>query len=176
MGRIAIESLHQYKAAQKANNTEVANQALKDLEANFKYFGYGYFDDPWDTVPNISVAFYSFHTMVGLGMFFILLFGLALIYVYKDMTDRRKWFLRLAIWSIPLAYVASQSGWVVAEMGRQPWVIQDLMPTLTAVSNIDDTTVKITFFLFFAVFTALLIAEIKIMLKQISIGPKEGGH
>eukprot|EP01029_Cantina_marsupialis_P008920 TRINITY_DN2091_c0_g1_i1.p2 TRINITY_DN2091_c0_g1~~TRINITY_DN2091_c0_g1_i1.p2 ORF type:complete len:518 (+),score=60.68 TRINITY_DN2091_c0_g1_i1:4946-6499(+) len=176
MGRKAIAALKTYKEAKKSGNTALAQQALKDLEANFKYFGYGYFNDPYDTVPPISISFYSFHIMVGLGMWFLLLFTLALLFVYKESILEKKWFLRAAIWSIPLAYVASQCGWIVAEMGRQPWVIQDLMPTLTAVSNIDSTSVKITFFLFLIVFTGLLIAEIKIMLKQIKMGPNHGGH
>ena len=83
--------------------------------------------------------------------------------------------LWLSLWTIPLAYIASQAGWVVAEVGRQPWVIQDLLPTVAAVSMIDATSVQITFALFAAIFTALLIAEIMIMMKQIRIGPKNGG-
>jgi cytochrome d ubiquinol oxidase subunit I len=176
IGRKAIAALKTYKEAKKQGNVELAQQSQKELEANFKYFGYGYFNDPYDTVPPISISFYSFHIMVGLGMWFLLLFTLALLFVYKEKIVERKWFLRAAIWSIPMAYVASQCGWIVAEMGRQPWVIQDLMPTLTAVSNIDTTSVQITFFLFLTVFTGLLIAEIKIMLKQIKIGPNHGGH
>jgi cytochrome d ubiquinol oxidase subunit I len=175
MGRKAMSALKNYKLAKKEANTELAAQSLRDLDANFKYFGYGYFDDPYQTVPPISMSFYSFHIMVGLGMYFILLFILSLLFVYKESILSKKWFLRLAIWSIPLAYVASECGWIVAEMGRQPWVIQDLMPTMAAVSNIDSMSVKITFFLFLVVFTGLLIAEVKIMLKQIKIGPNHGG-
>ncbi|NOU58732.1 cytochrome ubiquinol oxidase subunit I [Marinifilum caeruleilacunae] len=176
MGQKAILALKNYKLAQKEEDTELAQSSLAVLNENFKYFGYGYFNDPYDVVPPISITFYSFHIMVGLGMWFLLLFVLALLFVFKETIVNRKWFLRAAIWSIPLAYIASQSGWIVAEMGRQPWVIQDLMPTLRAVSNIDTTSVKITFFLFLIVFTGLLIAEIKIMLKQIKIGPNHGGH
>ena len=72
-----------------------------------------------------------------------------------------------------MAYVAQEAGWIVAEVGRQPWVIQDLMPTIAAVSKIDSSNVIITFFLFLAVFTALLIAEIKILLGQIKKGPEQ---
>ncbi|RKE03615.1 cytochrome ubiquinol oxidase subunit I [Marinifilum flexuosum] len=176
MGRKAIHALKTYKKAQKDKDVNLAQTSLDELNENFKYFGYGYFDDPYNTVPPISITFYSFHIMVGLGMWFLLLFTLALLFVYKESIVSNKWFLRAAIWSIPLAYVASQSGWIVAEMGRQPWVIQDLMPTLTAVSNIDITSVQITFFLFLTIFTGLLIAEIKIMLKQIKLGPNHGGH
>jgi cytochrome d ubiquinol oxidase subunit I len=77
---------------------------------------------------------------------------------------------------IPLAFLAGQMGWTVAEMGRQPWVIQDIMPTMVAVSRINAGAVKLTFVLFALIFTGLLIAEIGIMLKQIKLGPKEGGE
>jgi cytochrome d ubiquinol oxidase subunit I len=76
---------------------------------------------------------------------------------------------------IPLVYIASQAGWIVAELGRQPWVIQDILPTMAAVSRIDASAVQVTFFLFAIIFTALLIAELKIMFRQIKLGPKDGG-
>ena len=114
--------------------------------------------------------------MVALGFYFMLFFALALLFIYKDQIEPKKWFLRLSVLTIPLAYIASMSGWIVAEVGRQPWTIQDLLPTVAAVSQIDASAVQITFVLFVIVFTALLIAEIKIMTKQIHIGPKEGGH
>ncbi|MDM8158970.1 cytochrome ubiquinol oxidase subunit I [Labilibaculum sp. K2S] len=176
MGRKAIAALKAYKAAKKTDDTVGAKEAEKELKANFKYFGYGYFSDPYEVVPPVSISFYSFHIMVGLGMYFILLFVLSLVYIYKGSVGNKKWFLRMAIWSIPLAYLASECGWILAEMGRQPWVIQDLMPTMAAVSSIDSMSVIITFFLFLVVFTGLLIAEIKIMLKQIKIGPNHGGN
>ncbi len=96
------------------------------------------------------------------------------IFVYRDTIERRRGWLRLAIWSIALAYLASESGWIVAEMGRQPWVIQDLMPTFAAVSQIDAGMVQVTFWLFAAIFTILAIAEVRIMTRQIKLGPKEG--
>lgn len=80
--------------------------------------------------------------------------------------------MRLAIIAIPLAYIASQAGWIVAEVGRQPWVVQDLMPTMAAVTRISAGSVQTTFWLFAVLFTVLLIAEMKIMFRQIKIGPK----
>ncbi|MGM0505219.1 MAG: cytochrome ubiquinol oxidase subunit I, partial [Bacteroidota bacterium] len=127
-------------------------------------------------IPNVPLTFYSFHIMVALGFYFVLLFMVVLFLIYKNKLETKKWLLRLAIFTIPLAYIASMSGWIVAEVGRQPWTIQDLLPTVAAVSNIDASAVQITFWLFTFIFTALLIAEIKIMTKQIKIGPKEGGH
>ena len=95
-----------------------------------------------------------------------------LFFVYrKELYDRRWWF-RVMMWSVPLAYLASVSGWIVAEVGRQPWTIQDLLPVSASVSDIAPGPVKATFFIFLALFTVLLIAELMIMFRQIKIGPK----
>jgi len=78
--------------------------------------------------------------------------------------------LWICVFSIPLGLVAIEAGWIVAEVGRQPWVVQDLMTVGVGATNLSSTNVKISFILFAVLFTALLIAEIKIMLKQIKIG------
>jgi cytochrome bd ubiquinol oxidase subunit I len=177
-GKVAIAKLKEFKEAKKSGNSALS-ESLKnelvseDFQSNyFKYFGYGYFTDTNDLIPNVPLTFYSFHIMVGLGFFFILLFILSLIYVWKGTFEKKKWFMILAIISIPLAYVASQAGWIVAEVGRQPWVVQDLMPTISAVTKISAGSVQLTFWLFAVLFTVLLIAEFRIMLRQIKIGPK----
>jgi cytochrome d ubiquinol oxidase subunit I len=166
-GRLAIAALKDYKSAKKTGDSVKAGVALTDLNTNFPYFGYGYLQSPSDAIPPIKLTFYSFRIMVFLGLWFVLLFILSLVFVHRDKTDRRKWFLYFAIWSIPLAYLATQLGWIVAEMGRQPWVIQDLMPTMAAVSHLDIGAVQLTFVLFAVTFTVLLIADIKIMVTQI---------
>ncbi len=152
------------------------------LDNYFKYFGYGtYYSENEEElkknvlqlIPNIPLSFYAFHTMVGLGFLFLIIFIVHLFLVLRNKLDGKKWLYMLSIAAIPLAYLASQAGWIVAEVGRQPWVIQDLMPTLTAVTKIDSSAVKVTFFLFTVVFTALLIAELKIMFTQIKKGPSE---
>ena len=86
---------------------------------------------------------------------------------------KQKFILWIVVLSIPLPYIASQAGWILAEVGRQPWVIQDYLPTVAAVSQISASSVQITFWLFAILFTVLLIAEIKIMIKQIKLGPKD---
>jgi cytochrome d ubiquinol oxidase subunit I len=144
-----------------------------DFKENyFRYFGYGFLDNPDSVIPNVPLAFYSFHTMVALGFYFLLLMGLFLFNLFRNNLENKKFLLRLAVFSIPLAYLASQAGWLVAELGRQPWVIQDLLPTVAAVSHINTTSVQITFWLFAVLFTALLIAELSIMFKQIKSGSK----
>ncbi len=181
-GTIARDALSNYKLAKKENNTILADSLRSNLENKawmdtyFKYFGFSYFDNPHDIIPSVPISFYSFHIMVLLGGHFGVLFIVMLFFSLKNKLEKKRWLLWVALWTMPLAYLASESGWIIAEMGRQPWVIQDLMPTMTAISNIDSTSVMITFGLFFVVFTALLIAEIKIMLKQVKIGPNEGGH
>jgi cytochrome d ubiquinol oxidase subunit I len=175
-GKNAIAALSDYKKAKDEGNELLKESSLKVFRENFKYFGYGFLNDPKSIIPNVPITFYSFHIMVGLGFYFVLLFVAMLLLIFQGKLEEKRWLLRLAIFTIPLAYIASMSGWIVAEVGRQPWTIQDLLPTVASVSHIDASAVQITFFLFTAIFTALLIAEIKIMVKQIKIGPKEGGH
>ena len=175
-GKIAIQALRDYNTAKKAKDYDKAKESLSVLNANYNYFGYGYLTDAKQIVPPVKLTFYSFRVMVVLGFWFVVLFVLVLIFLFRNRLANKRWFFRVAIISIPLAYLASQLGWAVTEVGRQPWVIQDLMPAITAVSHINVGSVKITFALFAIIFTILLIAEIKIMLKQIKTGPKDGGN
>jgi cytochrome d ubiquinol oxidase subunit I len=172
-GKKALAALAAFKEAKKQGNDSVMQTSRTELEANFEYFGYGFIDKPEDIIPNIPLTFYSFHIMVALSVWFMIVFILSLFFVFKDNLLDKKWFLRLAFITFPLAFVAQQCGWIVAEVGRQPWVIQDIMPTMAAVSKISTGTVQTTFFLFLIVFTGLLIAEIGIMRKAIKTGPKE---
>jgi cytochrome d ubiquinol oxidase subunit I len=73
---------------------------------------------------------------------------------------------------VPLAYIASESGWLVAEFGRQPWTIQGMLPTWAAISNLNAGSVMLTFILFLVLFTTMLAVEIAILLKQIKKGPE----
>lgn len=175
-GKIALEALKEYKAAKEAGDMARADSARAELEANFSSFGYGFLKDEHEAIPPIKLTFYAFRIMVGLGFWFVLLFAVSLWLTLKKRIENKKWLYHCAIWSIPLVYLAAEMGWVVAEVGRQPWIIQDLMPTSAAVSKLTTGTVQLTFVLFAVTFTILLIAEIKIMLKQIKKGPKEGGN
>jgi len=187
-GKIAIAALKVYKEARKAenisqnkesktaNNSIVADSARKVFESNYKYFGYGYLNSPESILPNVPMTFYSFHIMVGLGFYFIILFVVLLFFLINSRITSRRFWLRLCIWSFPLAFISSISGWIVTEVGRQPWAIQDLLPTAVATSNLNTSDVQITFFMFAVLFTILLIAEIRIMLSQIKKGMKGESH
>lgn len=175
MGKTAISALKAFQDALNEKNDNLAAVNLKIFKKNYQYLGYGYFKDPYKLIPDVPLVFYSFHVMVGLGFLFVVLFILGLVYTLKDNLHTKRWFLYIALWTIPFAWLASEAGWLVNEVGRQPWVIQNLMPTTTAVSNINSGSVIITFFLFGTLFTVLLIAEIKIMLNQIK-KLKDGGQ
>ncbi|MDR0810822.1 MAG: cytochrome ubiquinol oxidase subunit I [Paludibacter sp.] len=153
---------------------KVCPKSLKTtFDENSKYFGYSYIETPENLIPNVPLVFYSFHIMVYLGGLFLLLFVLALWFLRKDKIVKMKWFHWVSILCIPLAYLCSQLGWVVAEVGRQPWAIQEILPVNAAVSKLSTGAVQVTFFLFLALFTALLVAELTIMFKQIKKGPEK---
>ena len=182
-GRVAIAEMPRYREALVAGDTTTTDEVRcrfnpateagqEFLREYFAYFGYGHIDSPQQLIPNVPILFYSFRVMVGAGSFFILLLGVVWWLNRKDRLADKRWLLRVAVWSIPLAYLASQAGWIVTEIGRQPWAIQDLMPVGVAASKIPSGSVSVTFFLFLALFTALLVAELSIMFRQIKIGPK----
>ncbi len=183
-GRQAIYALMTYRNAKKTGDSATINSNLKTLEENMPYFGYGYVKSADQLVPFIPVCFWSFRVMVGMGCLFILFFALVLAIVHQDKLKgigrlwknrplrEHKYLLIAAIVLVPLGYVASEAGWMVAEMGRQPWTIQDMLPTWAAVSDLKAGSVALTFFLFLILFTTMLAVEINILLKQIKKGPE----
>ena len=197
-GKKAIAALAAYRKAKTAGNQQEADAQFAVLKDNMQYFGYGYIRDKSELVPFIPINFWAFRIMVGAGCLFILFFALILILAYKipyvsiitrrllasigllpeteadgyDITGLPAWHYWLAIALIPLAYIASESGWLVAEFGRQPWTIQDMLPTWAAVSDLHSSSVMITFILFLVLFTTMLAVEINILLKQIKKGPE----
>lgn len=171
-GQTAIKALAEYRKAKKEKDEVTASQHKALLDENFAYFGYGYIKDPTELVPHIGLTFYSFRIMVILGGYFILFFTIALIWSKKNKLADSRWLQWVGLWSIPLGYIAGQAGWVVAEVGRQPWAIQDILPTSASISKLATSSVQITFFLFLILFTVLLIAEIGIMVKAIKKGPE----
>ena len=199
-GKQAIAALAAYrKAKAEGADEETINAQLSILNANMQYFGYGYIKDKEDVVPPIAVNFWAFRIMVGLGCVFILYFIVLLLMVYdvpflsiftrrllatigllpetaadaKGITGLPDWHYWAAILLVPLAYIASECGWLVTEFGRQPWTIQDMLPTWASVSDLNASSVALTFFLFLALFSTMLAVEINILLKQIKKGPEK---
>ncbi len=169
-GKQAQNALRLYNEALRANDSLAMGLALDALDQDYQYFGYGYYNNPADLVPPVATIFYAFRMMVMAGGY-LLLFLLLMVYlVYRrpKAAIERKWVGWLGVISIPIVWICSQAGWVVAEVGRQPWVIQDLMPTRAGVSDISEGSVQLTFWIFAALFTAMLIAEISIMVRYVA--------
>lgn len=171
-GKLAQEAVAKFQVAKQSNDALALEEINKTLDENFKYFGYGYLDSPQEAVPNVPLTFYTFHFMVTIGGYLLLFMALVVFFEYRkkltDMTRWAKWWHYLAILTVPLTYLCSASGWIVAEVGRQPWTIQDLMPNKVAISDLSAGYVQTTFWIFAVVFTALLIADVSIICKQIA--------
>lgn len=175
-GKMAIDALATYNKAKEAGDDDGKEVARKQLMDNFEHFGYGYLEKPQDIVPNVPITFYAFRIMVFLGVYFIFLFLLTIFLEKRAIIGKSRWFHYMAIISIPLVYICSQAGWVVAEVGRQPWTVQNLLPVRASVSGIASSSVLTTIILFFVLFSVLLIAELSIMFKIIKKGPGAYGH
>jgi cytochrome bd ubiquinol oxidase subunit I len=124
----------------------------------------------WDTVPNVPVLFWSFRIMVGLGVFFIALFGWAFYLASRRKLENRL-FLRVALWSMPLPWIAAELGWIVAEYGRQPWAIDGVLPTFLGVSSTNSTQVIASLAGFVVLYTGLAVVDVMLMLRTVRSGP-----
>ena len=204
-GKTAIKALADYRKAVKDKDTAAAAQYRVTLEENFPYFGYGYIKDPAELIPHVGLTFYSFRVIeehkdlnffelvetlkksnIGLGitaiesssdyLFMSISNKSTLIWDKKGKIANTRWLQYVGLWSIPLGYIAGQAGWIVAEVGRQPWAIQDILPTSASISKLNPSSVQTTFYLFLILFTILLIAEIGIMVKAIKKGPEAAAH
>ena len=168
-GRRAISTLAEYRKLKAADaNDKRLPEIAEQLKQDMPYFGYGYIKDRAELVPYIPVNFYAFRVMVGVGTL-LMLFFLVIGHIAwrKDITAKYRWLYIAALVMLPLTYLASEAGWIVAELGRQPWAIQDMLPTVAAVSDLKSGSVAFTFFLFLVLFTVLLVAEVSIMCRVI---------
>lgn len=160
-GKQALEAFRMYRETRETDSVAAAVHA-RNLAKDVQYFGYGHITSTDQLVPPVPIVFWSFRIMIALGGALLLVMLLFLWYGRKK-GDLPRWLLHAGLWSIPAVYLAGQAGWAVAEVGRQPWIIQDLMPVSAAISELPTQNVALTFFIFLAIFTALLVAEIKIM-------------
>ena len=170
-GKVAIEAFGEYREL-KESDPEAAAEARAVLDENIDYFGYGYINSREELVPNVPLVYWAFRIMVGFGGLLLLLMFAVLWAERRKKLEGMRWLQWASLLSIPLVYLAGQAGWIVAEAGRQPWVIEGLLPTKAAVSSVSVAAVQTTFFLFVAIFTLFLAIEIRILIKAIKEGPK----
>lgn len=127
----------------------------------------------WDTVPDVPVMFWGFRIMALLGFGFIALFATAFVLCSLRRFEPR-WFLRLAVAAIPLPWIAAESGWLIAELGRQPWAIEGVLPTGLAASSLSQSQLWMTLIGFTLAYGTLAVIEVRLILTTIAKGPYAG--
>ncbi len=110
--------------------------------------------------------------MVAIGLWFIALFAAAFWFSAKLQLDRHRWFLKAAFCTLPLPWIAAELGWIVAEYGRQPWVIEGILPTALGVSSTEAGNVLFSLVGFAVFYSALLVADLYLLIKYIRLGPE----
>ncbi|OYY07125.1 MAG: cytochrome d terminal oxidase subunit 1, partial [Rhizobiales bacterium 35-68-8] len=185
-GIVAFDALQKIRAAGTA---KVAPEVTQAFEQNGRNLGYAlllkrYVDDPrtatsaqidkaaWDTVPQVMPMFLSFRIMVGLGFYFIIAMTVFFALSVMRKLDTYPWLLKVAVLSIPLPWIAAEVGWFVAEFGRQPWIIEGVLPTAAGVSSLGAMTVLLTIVGFALIYTVLIVIEMTLMVKAIRKGPE----
>ncbi|HEY6281215.1 MAG TPA: cytochrome ubiquinol oxidase subunit I [Burkholderiales bacterium] len=128
-----------------------------------------------DTIPKVWPMFWSFRFMVGLGFLILFIFSCAFYFCARRDVHHQTWLLRLALYSIPLPWIAAELGWIVAEYGRQPWTFSDVLPTFLSTSNIEAGKIYFSLSGFIFFYTFLLVVELYLMFKYARLGPSSLG-
>ena len=129
-----------------------------------------------DAIPPVAAVFWSFRLMVGLGLLMLAYFVLAVLLTLRNKVQHRRWFLRAAVWMIPVPFIANETGWLVAELGRQPWTVFGVLPTWMSASTHGVGYMVFSLAGFLLLYTSFIAVEMFLMLRAIRQGPGEDGH
>jgi cytochrome d ubiquinol oxidase subunit I len=121
-----------------------------------------------EELPSVPLVFWSFRGMVGLGFLFVFISILLIVLYYGRKLSQSKWFLWLLVFTPPLPIIANWLGWIVTEVGRQPWLIYGLMKTSKGVSRITTPEIAFTLFFFISIYAILLILWLFLTFREIS--------
>ncbi len=124
-----------------------------------------------DTVPKVAPLFWSFRFMVALGLLFLFIFSASFYFLIRKKLAPQRWLLKLALYSIPLPWVAAELGWIVAEYGRQPWTISGVLPTHLSASTLQPGSLYFSLAGFLGFYTFLFVIEMALMIKYARQGP-----
>lgn len=124
-----------------------------------------------DSLPRVAPLFWSFRVMVACGFLMLFIFAASFYYCATRVADQKRWLLKMAFWAIPLPWIAAETGWVVAEYGRQPWTIAGVLPTHMSVSSLTGGQLLFSLMGFLIFYTVLLVIELKLMFKYVRLGP-----
>lgn len=183
--------INQYKILKDLRNGSSKNAALDKeyLSKNYQDIGYALLLKKYrkdienasekeiemaanDTTPNVLPLFFAFRFMVGLGLFFIILFIITFYQINIKQRFDKRLLLKICLWSLPLPWISAELGWFVAEYGRQPWVIDSILPTALGVSSVTTGNVIASLSGFVILYTILLVVDLFLMVKYIKIGPE----
>ncbi|HID37893.1 MAG TPA: cytochrome ubiquinol oxidase subunit I, partial [Calditrichaeota bacterium] len=146
------------------NSLDGKIEGIKDLQAKYEQ-EYG----PGNYIPPIAVSYWSFRIMVGAGMLMLFISIYALFFVLKDRFDFKPWFAKLMLWSIALPFLANSTGWLLAELGRQPWLVFGLFKTEQGVSLAVGSGEVLTSLIAFTLLYALLMVADIYLLKKYAV-------
>ena len=124
-----------------------------------------------DSIPKVAPLFFSFRIMVACGFLMLVLFLCSFYYCAKRQEYQKKWLLKFAVFSLPLPWIAAETGWFVAEYGRQPWAIGEILPTHLAASSLTAADVAGSLITMIAIYTVLLVIEMYLMIRFAKQGP-----
>jgi len=172
----------------KLRSGDDSEEIKKQFNSYKPFLGYGlllkrYLDDPSkateaqiqlaakNSVPKVWPLFWGFRIMVGCGLLMLFIFTASFYYNAKRNIQKKTWLLKLALWSIPLPWIAAESGWIVAEYGRQPWAIAEVLPTFLGTSSVSTAQVATSLIGFIILYSALLVVELYLMFKYARLGP-----
>ena len=181
-GMIAYGELQKLRAGDRSDATKASFNAHKDD------LGYGLLLKKYteqvtnadavmidkaanDTIPKVAPLFWTFRIMVASGFTMLFIFAMAFYYCATRVADQKRWLMRMAVWGIPLPWIAAETGWFVAEVGRQPWTISGILPTNLSVSSISSEQLWFSIGGFALFYTVLLIIEMYLMIKYVRLGP-----
>jgi cytochrome d ubiquinol oxidase subunit I len=124
-----------------------------------------------DTIPAVAPMFWSFRIMVGLGFLMLFLFAASFYYASRHIAEHQTWLLKAIIIALPSPWIACEVGWFVAEFGRQPWSIGEVLPTALSVSSRSESDLWLSLSGFIIFYTGLLVVEMYLMLRFAKLGP-----
>jgi cytochrome d ubiquinol oxidase subunit I len=124
-----------------------------------------------DSIPRVAPLYFAFRIMVGCGFLMLFIIAVSFWTVTRNAIGEKKWLLRAALYGIPLPWIAIESGWFVAEYGRQPWAIGEVLPTAVANSSLTVGDLLFSMILICGLYTLFMVAELFLMFKFARLGP-----
>jgi len=167
--------------------------AIAQFDAHKKDLGYGFLAQRYapdlnnvtpaqiaktakDTIPAVAPVFWAFRIMVAFGLLMLAYFVIGMLYTLRNRVQDQRWFLMLAVLMIPVPFLADECGWLVAELGRQPWTVFGVLPTWMSASTHSVGYMIFSLTGFLLVYTTFLVVEMYLMVRAIHQGPSGTTH